>query len=489
MELAILETSTMDIASWIASLINHYAWLIGLLGVALITIPSSIILILQSLFYLKGRNRIFRYGSRELDCLLSIIVPVRKEPIELINACLRYICSSPFRDRIEVILVSDDPPQVLETLKSTVSKWRKKGLNLHLVWRSEAKGFRTGALNVGLLLSRGKYIYVMDVDSRVPWSFFGKALWLMERGYKAVVGRWRGLNSDSRLAEAISYSMDYIVDSIYRGRASLGLPVMPVGTGTLYNREYLVTVLGGWDEERIQDDMEIGARIIYSGGRIGFIDSTDIGVEVPRTLRSFRIQQERWSYGATDAALSRLKHILGSRQPLYARIEMLLFLLQYVPVLLTLLGIVFVVLSSAFGGIDPFKDFWFLGLPWIASMILYGACYIDSHRRRGRDAKRALVNLGRITAATTVLTLTLSKAVLKALARRPFIYKRTPKGVFEKKRSRLRFPWEVVFSILLTLYSIYGLANGIIYTAGWIIFYNLGYYYSFVRWTRDFFFK
>lgn len=473
-----------DIVEYMAS----NADVIGFLGILLIAVPSTIILLLQTIFYLKGRKYIDIIRGTDIDGLISIILPMRNEPIEILDEGLKQIYSWSIRDRVEIIIVSDDDPKELLSIREIVRKWRNKGLNIHLIWRSFPRGFRTGALNVGLYASKGKYIYVMDVDSRVPESFFIKAVGMIKKGYKAVVGRWCGRNRDTRLSEALSASMDYIVDSIYRGRASLNLPVMPIGTGTLYLKDYLLNTLGGWDEKRIQDDMEIGARILRTGGRIGFIDSTNILIEVPRRLKSFRIQQERWAYGATDVAIARFWDIVLSGQPIYSKLETILFLLQYLPVLTTFIGAV-LIMVSIFLRFDAFYKYWFIGLPWIIAMIAYGTSYIDSQIRRGESFHKALVNLGRITAATTAISITISKAMIKALFRRPFIYKRTPKGRYETIVSSLRFPIEILFLIVLTISTVYGLLNGTPYTSGWLFLYSLAYYYTIIRWGSDLLFK
>lgn len=122
-------------------------------------------------------------------------------------------------------------------------------------------------------------------------------------------------------------------------------------------------------------------------------------------------------------------------------------------------------------------------------MIAYGTSYIDSQIRRGESFHKALVNLGRITAATTAISITISKAMIKALFRRPFIYKRTPKGKYETIVSSLRFPIEILFLIVLTISTVYGSLNGAPYTSGWLFLYSLAYYYTIVRWGSDLLFK
>ncbi|MCD6489043.1 MAG: glycosyltransferase family 2 protein [Desulfurococcales archaeon] len=456
----------------------------------LVILPSMALLLLQSIFYIVGRRKEgYNYGDGSIEGLISIIIPVRMEPLELLDEALRYIYELGKYYSIEAIVVSDDPRDRIEEIKDIILKWKERGLNISFIWREYPRGYRTGALNDALSISRGKYIYVMDVDSRISKDFFAKAVKLVNEGAVAVVARWKGRNRDTRLSEAISASMDYIVDAIYRGRSRLGLPVFPVGTGTLYDSTYLKATLREWDEERIQDDMEIGARIMKLGGRVLYIDEEYVEVEVPRTFKSFRIQQERWAYGATDVALARFTDILFSKQPLYARIEALSFLLQYMPLLLGFIGLVLIAIAGLFYNIDVFLKYWFLGIIWVVIACFYSYSYLSSQRERGTSYWRALVNLGRISATTLALTPVVSKAIFKALLRIKIRYKRTPKRGQESIWSGLRMPIELVLGIIIFMLSILFITQGIVYTGFWMLSYSLGFLYTFIRWPRDILFK
>ncbi len=459
--------------------------LLGLLGILLLILPSGLFFLLYIVFYYQGKRYLLPETGKSSGGLVSVIMPVRKEPIEIIEDAFRHL--SGWRNlNFEVILVSDDPPENLSVLRELVEKWRRRGLSIVFVWRSEPRGFRTGALNTGLQLSNGKYIYVMDVDSRVNESFLLKASSFIEEGEAvAVVARWTGRNRDSRIAEAVSASMKFIVDSLYKGRSALGLPVFPVGTGTVYDARYLKEVLGGWDEERIQDDMEIGARIMRLGGRIAFIDNEPVYVEVPRRFRSLRVQQERWSYGTTDVAIARFRHILYSKQPWYAKLEAYNFLLQYVPEVLGFLGFIFILLGVLLEGYDVMGVYWWLGLPWIILAGLYSYYYLRSLEELGYDRWRGLVNLGRSAAITVALTPTITGAVVRAFLRKRFVYKRTPKGRHEGMLGSFRFPWELVFTVFTLFASLLELFMGYIYSGLWSLTYSIGYMYACFRWFDD----
>lgn len=155
-------------------------FIMGLIGLLLISIPSTVLLLIYVVFYLYGtRYRLPRIQDTMYNGIVSIIIPVRNEPIELMQEALNDIYSWNIRDNIEVIIISDDPPERLADIEKLVYSWRQRGLNVHLIWRSEPKGYKAGALNTALLASRGKYLYVVDVDSRVSPSFIVKAANIM----------------------------------------------------------------------------------------------------------------------------------------------------------------------------------------------------------------------------------------------------------------------------------------------------------------------
>ncbi len=462
------------------------AVIIGIIALLLIMVPSAILFIFQTIMYLskkKYRLPTSKYHGTRLG-RVSIIIPIRKEPFELLYGALAFL--SQLKIDKEVIVVSDDPPERLDQIRSIVEKWRKRGLNVSLIWRSEARGFRTGALNVGLYASSGRYVYIMDVDSRIDEEFLVSAAKLIEEGEAdVVVARWAPKNKDSRIAEAIAYSMKFVVDTIYKGRAGRGLPVFPLGTGTLYKAEVLKKELKGWDERRIQDDMEIGARLMRLGKKILYLDKNKVLVEVPRRYRSLRIQQERWAYGALDVVLSRFKDIILAPYPLLARLDSLVFLLQYTPAVLGIIGVLMLAIACILSPIDYLQHYWFIGIPWIVSAAVYVYSYVDSLRELDNNIWRIIVNLGRSSATTVSLTPTLTCASFKALLRRPFIYKRTPKGKHEGKTHGYRVPWELIIGVTTFLFGLYLCLMRIIYTGLWFITYSLGYIYSCYRWFED----
>ncbi len=422
-------------------------------------------------------------------CHVSILMPIRNEPLEYVDEALETLSKWKFRDYVEIIILSDDPYETYKELVGHVTKWRSKGLNVYVVWRSWPRGFRTGALNTGLWFSRGRYVYVMDVDSRVDEDFIWRAVEVMEKdpSVYAVVARWCGRNRDSRVAEAIASSMEFVVDSLFRGRSASKLPVYPLGTGTLYRSSYLKYVLNGWDEDRLMDDLEIGCRIMGLNGRIVYLDEYCVYVEVPRRYNSLRIQQERWVYGATDVAITRFKHLIRSKQPWYAKFDALYYLLQYLPAITTLIGYLLLSIVIYYERYDVLARYWFIGIPWIVFAATYVKCFLNSLRKRGYSLWRALVNLGRASALTTTLSPVFTEAFFKSISRIKMEYKRTPKGRYEALISGFRFPLEFLTGLFFIVYAVHLITSKLYFSGGWFLTYSLGYVYSMIRWGRELF--
>jgi len=466
--------------------------MLEVLIVLMITLPQILFYTVYAVLISKSTLcKPVRCASRRNHAAsFSFIIPVRKEPLEYLEKAVRHIHELGIQN-YEVIIVSDDDEAVKDELFRKLTEWRSNGVNVWLAWRSIPRGYRTGALNVGLNLSTGDYVYVMDIDSRLDKCLLEESVELMESDptIAAVVGRWEPLNFDSRLSEALGYSMKFVVDAIYRGRWCLGLSVFPLGTGTVFRSQYIKDVLKGWDEDRIQDDMEIGARIMYFGLKTGYLDGCAVYVENPSTYKALRVQQSRWAYGATDVFITRFKHIASSNQSILGKVEASVFLLQYAIPSLVFLGTLLLLPYALLDPKDILLNHAYLFIPLIAAQGVFGIKYYGRLKGSAGSGWRALVNMGRSTAVTTALSPYYAYSVIKALLRIRVSYARTPKGVYQFASSRMRVPWEVLFGALFTVGGLLYLVNGAIITGLWLLLNSLAYWYVVYRWPRDALFK
>lgn len=468
-------------------MLNNFIHIVILLSLVLIFTPSIIYLMLHILFYYRGRRYENICFNRDLsDLSLTIVIPVRNEPIDYIIKRLEEISNWRVKGRVDVVIVSMDPYDYYLNIKKVIEEFNKRGLNVYIIWRNTVEGYKARSLNIALWFSNTKYFYLMDVDSVVEPGFIETACKIMEsdQSVVAVVGKWYGLNRDTRIAQAIASSIDFLTETIYKGRYVSKLPVYPLGTGTIYRRDYL-TKLDGWDENRLLDDLEIGCRIVSKGGRMVYLDEYTIGVEVPRKYTSLATQQERWVYGAIDVLLTRFKHIWSSPQSILGKIDMTMYLLQYLPSITTLLGALLLALAIPFIKTDIIAKYWFIGIAWIILVAIYGKCYVSALLNRNYSIKESLINIGR----SSVLLITLSPVFLKSFFKRimgfRMEFKRTPKGIYDKSIFKYRFPYEFLIGFSFFIYSIFLLVNRIVYTSLWFLTYSFPYIYASIRWRKE----
>lgn len=460
----------------------------GIVGALLVLLPQVLVYFVHSAMLLVGKEERPKPRKPGNSKNISFIVPVRKEPLNYIEEAVKYVGSLGVAN-YEVIVVSDDDEQLKEELFGLINRLRNEGFNVWIIWRSVPRGLRTGALNFGLYASIGDFIYVLDVDSRPEKCFFVNAIEVLEgcRDCIGATGRWEPLNADSRVSEALALGLKFLARVLYRARDRVGLFVYPLGTGTLYKSRLLKEVLGGWDESKIQDDMEIGTRIMYSGFRVAYIDECAIYVENPSSYRAFRIQQSRWAYGAMDVAMSNIKYIFRSRHPLLVRIEAYLYLLQYLPQSLVFIGTTMMCISQLICPADSLKDLILLAILWIAGLSSYSILMI----REAFSGKRLwdfIVLAGRLSAFSTTVSPYVAFYSVKALLRFKETYQRTPKGIYQKIHSSTRFPWELVLGVLITAVGLRAFFAESVITALWLISMGSAYLYTTYRCTQDVFY-
>lgn len=424
-------------------------------------------MILHSIYYISSS----RY--RDLGVLgsknkpVSIVVPVKNEPEELLIDLIRYLGS--LGGNHELIIISDDPPERALKLKRICEDIANSlGVRLKFIVGGATGGSRTKALNRGVSEASYDYILIMDVDARPEGNSIEKLVECIELGYDACVGRWKAYyDVGSRLAHSISAAMKYTVDVLYKGRSALNLFIFPLGSGTLFRRESLLRV-GLWDEV-IQDDMYIGVKFLVNGLKIRYIDNAVINVMVPSTYAALRIQQGRWAYGAVETLKKFLRMPMRSRVSFNVRLEAAAFLGQYIPTVMLFIGSLVIPITSLIIGDDVLN----LGIAGLSVMFTTMLFYTITIYRSLISVYRNGIRIIRIMGSSAAITVTLIPVIfvntIKSLLGLRARYMITPKGSHELKLLNARYLLETTYLVYLICVSITNLLFGNILTALWCI--------------------
>ncbi|MEM4922610.1 MAG: glycosyltransferase family 2 protein [Sulfolobales archaeon] len=300
------------------------------------TAPLVLILSLHTTYLLLSgraeRRTSFSFSTEER---ISIVIPIKNEPIDLVLESVNYLSRliekikrNGTNTYVEVNIVSDDEEEYVKTLRNKLGSINSP-VPVNVVRRS-SQGGRVGALNFALKeVVKSEKLLILDIDAK-PSEKFLEELIHCAQFYDACVGHWEGYwVKDTRIARTLAFMTELVATALYKGRQKLGLLIFPLGSGTLFRVESLKAV-GGWEDGTVQDDVIIGMKLYGFGFRIGYSDKATLRVLVPSSYRAFRIQQLKWAYGSVESLKYSFKYLKKNIGVLKS-IEAKLYTLQYVP--------------------------------------------------------------------------------------------------------------------------------------------------------------
>lgn len=414
---------------------------------------------------------------------MSIIVPTKGEKISVIQGLLDNINELEWdKSRLEIIVVSDDTEDYFNEILRNIRIPR--GLNVTFYRREKRLGFKSGALLYGYEKSKGDLILTIDVDSRLPKDALVKAYSRMILNNCDVVAlQWVGYseNTYSKLAKGLMASTFLASKALFEGKEKANLSVFPVGSGTLFKRDALKSV-NGWDYSMVQDDLEIGTRLVNKNKKICSA-GVPIYVEVPDNFFSFYIQQTRWAMGTGEVLRNRLNCIIKAKVSIWKKLDMLIHLFQYTPIIFTFLGSVLLIALLPFIPIDPMKTPLFLF--WAIVLGIYAYVVYSVALKLGFSKKDALFALGRVSAFTVAISPFIFLYFFKGILSKNRTYTITPKG-----GSKVRKEYKIITTIgvIGVVYFISFIVFLIIhyyFTALWYLYYSFGFLYTFIGYDRE----
>lgn len=232
---------------------------------------------------------------------VSIIIPLYKEPVELVERFTRGLLEQTYPlARFEVVVVDDSPPEYYEPCRRVFANAAyEKGFRLKYVVRKNRSGFRGGAIKRGIQEASGKYVVVMDIDHRPLPHMLDEMVAVAEANPKLDVvifpQHFPEPRNSIENASYVGYLFDY---KFSRKGKSVTNSAFCVGTNWIARRERILEA-GGYDDKTIVEDMATSLKLWHPAGlRIGFAEATLAVGTLPSTLEAWRVQQYRWAYGA-----------------------------------------------------------------------------------------------------------------------------------------------------------------------------------------------
>ncbi len=357
----------------------------------------QVLTILHSGIHLFRGNRGDEERRPRTRPFVSIIIPVKNEAMDVVENAIRNVTGLSYpRDKYEVLVVSDDGPEAFSKIRSLVDKYAKLyGIKMTAVNRTRPVGYKGGAINHGVELSRGELIMVLDADTEVPSDYLEHAVSYIEAGYDMVGAVYRGRPAiPSTTSKAIKVVYDVFNEIIILGRflsrRNWGFS-MVMGTNFVVRREALMRV-GGLCH-CTADDMDLSLKIKMSGGKVAIMREVTAISEVTSTYMALKAQNIRWS--SNDSIILRRYggQILRSKMSIADKIDLMLWLTKYPLLSLGGLSIFISIILSMFGIILP--PLYVLVLEAINMVLLAGflGLMISIARKMGYPIHTTIISL------------------------------------------------------------------------------------------------
>ena len=228
---------------------------------------------------------------------ISVLLAVYNEK-NVINRLLDF-CTNFDYPSYEVIVIDDSTDETTELL----AKW-KDHPRVKIIHRSSRKGWKGGALNVGIdkLDPRSMYSLVLDADFVPPSDLLQRFIERFNNDKVTVVQGYQvhDLNAEENWITKgyrVMFSVSNMIELIARNKLKLLLPI----TGSVYMIRTDVLKKMRFNE-CLTEDWDLTLRLYEAGYKVVYDPTLRASAECPDTLSKYFVQNMRWAEGHTRSA-------------------------------------------------------------------------------------------------------------------------------------------------------------------------------------------
>jgi len=226
------------------------------------------------------------------------------------------------RNRLHVQFLDDSTDDSAAHGERAVKTLQEAGIDARLLHRENRAGFKAGALAEGLLWSKDEFVAILDADYLPRPDFLTACMrpLLQDPNLALVQARCDYLNADDNL---LTYAQQRILDAhfaVEQAARSWTGQVMPFnGTCGVWRRA-AIDAAGGWHGDTLAEDLDLSYRVQMLGWHTMFLSSVAVGGELPKSFKTWRLQQFRWTKGFAEVGRKLLRQVWGSRLSLVQKL-------------------------------------------------------------------------------------------------------------------------------------------------------------------------
>jgi cellulose synthase/poly-beta-1,6-N-acetylglucosamine synthase-like glycosyltransferase len=238
-------------------------------------------------------------GEGSFAPMVSIHVPCCREPPEVVIASLDCLARLEY-PRFEVLVI-DNNTMDPALWRPVEEHCRKLGIRFRFFSLGEWPGYKAGALNYGLRHTDpdAELIAVVDADWQVEPNWLDRIVpYFRDSQLASVQGALNYRDGTSSLFKKMILDETCGPSRVTLADRSDDNVALLLGSMTLLSRRALEEV-GGWSEELVGEDVELGLRLLGSGRKMIYLKSSVCGCGLlPKDFSSYARQRQRWCHAA-----------------------------------------------------------------------------------------------------------------------------------------------------------------------------------------------
>ncbi len=369
------------------------------------------------------------------------------------------------RNLLEIQVLDDSTDKTIEIIDNLAARLKEGGANIVVVRRDNREGYKAGALEHGMSISKSEFFAVFDADFVPAPDFLKNTIpaFFADEKIAFVQTRWGHLNRDESLltrCQALGIDGHFLVEQ--PARAAAGLFMNFNGTAGVWRR-IAVEEVGGWSNATLTEDLDLSYRVQLAGWKPYYIEDVVAPAEIPVTMAALKSQQFRWAKGSIQTARLMLPRVWKGPYSLLKKIEAFLHLTNYMvhPLMLTLAILAFPILQFNLIKMPPWV-FMIAIVPLAAATFGPSTMYTIAAFRNPESGKLSFVWLPLLVLYGTGIAVSNTMAVLEAIIGKSSSFIRTPKkGNFFSSGYRLKKNKVWALEVLIGIYSIGSIMAGI----------------------------
>ena len=218
------------------------------------------------------------------------------------------------KESLEIQILDDSTDETSDIIRTKLEEDKFHDFDILHIKRKSRKGFKAGALQLGMKAAKGEYIAIFDADFKPHPTFLHDTMKEFENPAIGMVQtKWEHLNKDySLLTKLQAFGLNGHFRVEQTGRNEAGSFINFNGTAGIWRKECIVEA-GGWQSDTLTEDLDLSYRAQMNGWKFKYLEDVPSPAELPVIMSAVKSQQYRWTKGGAETAKKNLGKVFRTK--------------------------------------------------------------------------------------------------------------------------------------------------------------------------------